>query len=346
VKSIKMALIGCGTWGSAHAQLYYEDPRVELVGICDINRERALAVAQKVQVPEEKVFTDYKEMVDTTGCDAVAIVTPDFAHREYAVYCANAGKHMIIEKPLATTREDADAVLEAARRNNVRVMVDFHNRWSPPFALMNSEIEAGVIGQPYSAYLRLNDQKWVATDMLKWAAKSSVLWFLGSHAVDTLRWITKSEVDTVYAVSREGVLKAQGVDSVDVYQYTLTFKNGVIAQVENGWISPNGGPNVNDFKCNILGTEGMYNLDLSSHNMIQRHTDRTQTPDVLVNNFVRETAAGFAYQSIRHFVDCLINDKPFYVSLEDAYNVTLTILKVFESVKTGMPVKVQGLLEA
>lgn len=346
MSKFQIALIGCGTWGASHAMLYHEDPRVELTGVCDIVESKALALADQVGLSHERVFTDYKEMLDKVPCDAVAIVTPDFAHREYAVACANAGKHMIIEKPLATTKEDADAIMEAIERNHVRAMVDFHNRWSPPFALMKEEIEHGSIGQPYSAYIRLNDQKWVPTDMLKWSAKSSVLWFLGSHATDTLRWLFNSEVDTVYTVSREGILKGEGVDSVDMYQSIYTFKNGCIAQVEDGWITPNGGPNVNDFKCSIMGTEGMYQLDLSSHSMIQRYgKDKTAVPDVLVNNFVRDTATGFAYQSIRHFVDAMINGYDFYVSLKDAYNVTMTVLAVLEAAKSGQPVKVTGLME-
>jgi predicted dehydrogenase len=129
-----------------------------------------------------------------------------------------------------------------------------------------------------------------------------------------------------------------------MYQYTYTFRNGCVAQVENGWITPNSNLSVNDFKCNIMGTKGMYNLDLSNHNLIQRFADTASTPDILVNNFVRETAAGFAYQSIRHFVDCMISGGPFYVSLEDAYNDTVTLLHVFESARTGKPVKVTGLL--
>lgn len=343
-EKLRMALIGCGTWGQSHAKLYVEDPRVDLVAVCDRVPEKAAAAGQLAGLPGERVFTDYKAMLDQVDSDAVAIVTPDFAHCEYAVACAERGRHILIEKPLATTKPEADRIMEAVEKNGVRAMVDYHNRWSPPFALMKQEIASGAIGTPYSGYLRLNDQKWVATRMLPWAAQSSILWFLGSHATDTLRWLFEDEVDTVYAVSRSGLLKAEGVDTVDMYQYTYTFRNGCIAQLENGWITPDSNVNVNDFKCNILGTKGMYNLDLSSHNMIQRFSEAAATPDVLVNNFVRSTAAGFAYQSIRHFVDALISGEPFYVSMKDAYNDTITLLHVFESAKLGTPVKVQGLI--
>lgn len=114
-------------------------------------------------------------------------------------------------------------------------MVDFHNRWSPPFNAAYTAVRAGELGELYSGYFRLNDIKWVATDLLPWAAQSSILWFLGSHSLDTLRWIFGSEVERVYCVSRSGVLKGLGVDTVDEYLTTLEFKNGAIAHMENGW---------------------------------------------------------------------------------------------------------------
>ena len=345
-KGLRMALIGCGTWGETHAMLYSRGPRVDLVAVCDQKEERARGVAEKYGLDASAAFGDYREMLEKTACDAVAIVTPDFAHRECAVYCANQGKHILLEKPLATAKEDADAMLEAFRRNHVRVMVDFHNRWNPPFAQMKKEMEDGEIGEPYSGYLRHSDCKWVATKMLPWAAKSSILWFLGSHAVDTLRWLFQSEADTVYAVSRKGILQAEGVDTVDIYQYTVTFQNGCIAQVENGWITPNSNPNVNDFNCTILGTKGMFHLNLSNHNLIQRFSDTVSVPDILVNNYVHGEPTGLAFQSIRHFVDRMIDGAPFGVSIEDAYNNTVTLLHVMKSAETGNPVKVQGLIPA
>ena len=72
--------------------------------------------------------------------------------------------------------------MEAVKRNGVRCMVDLHNRWNAPFNTCKQLIEAGKLGDPYTAYIRHSDIKWCATDLLPWAAKSSILWFLGSHS--------------------------------------------------------------------------------------------------------------------------------------------------------------------
>ncbi|MGO4541444.1 Gfo/Idh/MocA family protein [Paenibacillus sp. 2TAB19] len=339
--TIKMGIVGAGTWGETHAFIYNDHPQAEVTAICDMNAERAKALAAKFNIPESNVFTSHNDMLGSGLVDAVAIVTPDFAHTRIAVDCANAGKHFIIEKPLTTSREEALEIMEAVEKNNVRMMVDLHSRWSPLFAIPKQSILDGDIGDPYSAYYRLNDIKWVATDLLPWAAKSSILWFLGYHSVDVLRWLFDDEVERVYSVSREGVLKDEGVDTVDVYQTILEFRGGGIATMENGWITPNSNPNVNDMKLNITGTKGMFNIDPTHSQMLERFTEtKADRPDLLVRHFIHGKPKGFAYESIRHFVDQLITGEPFLVTKEDAYNTTMVILAIMESAKTRTPVKV------
>lgn len=339
MEKIRMGIVGAGTWGANHAKIYKAHPFADVTAICDMNKERAAAVAAEEGIPE--VYSDYREMLAKAPIDAVAIVTPDFAHCEIAVAAAEAGKHILIEKPLATKREDAFKIIEAVRRNHVRCMVDLHNRWNPPFHAAWQAVRAGELGNVYSAYYRLNDCKWVATDMLSWSAKSSILWFLGSHSIDTLMWMFDSRPKRVYAVSKEGVLKAEGVDTVDEYLSTIEFENGAVAQMENGWVTPNANPCVNDIKLNILGDKGMIAVDASNHNMIQKYTDSDVTvPDVIVQNKIFGQPKGFAFESIRAFVDCLLSGEEFPVTMEEAAMGVLAILAIMESSKTRMPVDV------
>lgn len=336
---IKMAIVGAGIWGENHARIYQAHPFAEVVAICDQNLSKAEALGRKLGIPQ--VYSDYHEMLSCSGCDAVAIVTPDFAHADIAINAANHKKHLLIEKPLATTRQDVFNILDAVKKNGVRAMVDLHNRWSPPFYAAHEAMQAGSLGTLYSAYFRLNDIKWVATDMLPWAAHSSILWFLGSHSLDTLCWFFQSRVKRVYAVSRSGLLQASGVDTVDEYLTTLEFENGGIAQMENGWITPNGNPCVNDIKCSLLGTKGMVSIDGSNHNMIQLYTENHVTvPDVLVQNSIFGHPKGFAFESIRGFIDCLLNEQAFPVSLQDAADGALALLAIMESAKSHCPVDV------
>ena len=339
MEQFRIAIVGAGVWGDTHAAIYREHPMVEPVAVCDQNEQRATARAKKYGL--KKVYTNVDDLLSDGNFDAVSIVTPDHLHAEIAVKCAQAGKHMLIEKPLATSREDVFRIVEAVNRSGVRAMVDLHNRWSPPFAEAKRLIDAGELGTLRNAYFRLNDIKWVATDMLPWAANSSILWFLGSHSFDTLQWLFQDRVKRVYAVSNRGVLDQMGVETEDVFLSTLEFEHGGVAQMENGWITPNANPCVNDIKCNLCGDKAMIAIDASNHNLIQFYSDeKTTVPDIIVRNQIHGRVKGFAYESIRSFVDQLASDEPFVVSLEDAARTSLAILAIMESAKSRMPVDV------
>ena len=339
-KKLRMAIVGAGLWGEAHASIYKEHPFAEVTAICDLDRSKAEMFAEKFGIKD--VYTRYEEMFAKSGCDGVAIVTPDFLHADIAVAAAKAGKHMIIEKPLATTRDDVFRMVDAIDKNGVRAMVDLHNRWNPPFNSVKQLIDTGRFGKPRSAHFRLNDNLWVATDMLKWVEKSSILWFLGSHSLDTMNWVIGDYPAEVYAAKAEGKLRNLGINAVDTYLSTIKYKNGAIAHMENSWITPNGNPNVNDFKFNLLCDDGKFDIDASSHNLLQvTDSERMITQDILVKNYVFDKCRGFAYESIRSFVDKILCEEEFHVTLREAANVSLTILAIMASAEKGMPVMVE-----
>lgn len=336
---IKFGIVGVGSWGRVHAEVYSTHDACSLHAVCDLEESRAREVAAAYGA--RKVYTDYNEMMRDAEIDAVAVVTPDFAHCGPIVAAARAGKHVIVEKPLATTEEDVEEIAEAVRKAGITLMVDFHNRWSPPVVLTRDNIEKGNLGKLISAYVRLNDTLQVPTRLLSWAAKSSVLWFLGSHTVDMLRYLLDDEVERVYAVSRSEVLRGKGFDVPDIYQSILEFKTGVIATIENHWIAPDTNPSVNDIKVNILGSKGMINLDLTHNQLMERYLEATSDrPDCLVAPLVRDRHVGFAHESIRDFVNCLAKGKPVQASLEDGIRVTKVILAILESATHRKPVDV------
>jgi predicted dehydrogenase len=334
---IGFGIIGAGNWGAIHARVYAADPRAYLAGVCDVNEGRARRLASAHEAP---VYTDYHEMLRDPNVNAVAVVTPDFAHRDPIVAAARAGKHIIVEKPLATTEEDLAQIKEEVAKAGILCMVDFHCRWCPPLVAIRNSIESGDLGEPVSAYLRLNNTINVPLKMLPWAAKSSILWFLGSHAVDTIRYLLDDEVGRVFAVSRSGVLKAKGVDVPDIYQSILEFRHGAIVTMENHWIAPNTNPTLNDFKVNVLGTKGMINVDLTHNQLIERYLDTTADhPDVLDWVVTRGRDVGFVYESIRYFIECVCDNTEPFATLDDGVKVSQVILAIMKSASTRMPVE-------
>jgi predicted dehydrogenase len=339
MERVRFGLIGTGTWGKVHAETYTAYPRACLAAVCDLNEDRARQTATQYSV--KHVYTDYRKMLGEAEIDAVAVVTPDFAHREVIVEAARAGKHIIVEKPLATTHEDLDHISEAVSQAGIKFMVDFHCRWSPPLVVARNDIEQGLLGEMVSAYLRLNNPLSIPLKMLSWSAKSSILWFLGSHAIDTLRYLFQDEIVRVYSVSRSGVLRAQGVDVPDIYQTILEFGNGAIATMENHWIMPDSSPQLNDFKVNILGSKGMFNMDLTHNQLIERYLPNvSDRPDVLDGPLIRGRHVGFVHESIKHFVDCVADGKEPEVTLQDGVRVSKVILAIMESARVREPIRI------
>ena len=343
MNEVRFGIVGAGLWGQSHAKVYTTHPSARLAAVCDLDENRAAALASGYGA--EKVYTRVADLAADPEVDAVAVVTPDFAHRDPLMAVLEAGKHVIVEKPLATTDDDLRAIAPAVRRaeesGGIKFMVDFHTRWSPPIVSARKDIRDGALGSISSAYYRLNDTMMVATDMLSWAAKSSILWFLGSHTVDTLRFLLDDEVERVYSVSREGVLKERGVDTIDLYQSILEFSSGPVATIENNWIIPNTCPKVNDIKVNILGSKGMYSMDLTNSQDVERYLEGGSShPDYLVKTEVHGKPVGFAYESIRAFVDCVARDEPVLCGLEDGLRVSRVVLALMESARTRQPVTV------
>ncbi len=340
MQKIRFGIVGAGLWGRAHAEVYSTHPMAALAAVCDTDEEKARTLAAKYGA--RAVYRDFEALIEDPEVDAVAVVTPDFAHCAPILAAARARKDVLVEKPLATTAEELDAIADAVTRSGIRCMVDFHNRWSPPIVVARQSIAADELGRLVSAYVRLNDTISVPTRMLSWAARSSILWFLGSHTVDTLRFLSSDEVERVYAVARSGVLNARGIEVPDIYQAILEFRSGMIATTENNWIVPDTNPSVNDFKVNVLGSKGMISLDLTHSQLIEKFLEQgANHPDVLVAPCIHGKRPGFAYESIRTFVDCVAQDKPLPATLEDGIRVSRVILAMFESAAKREPVTVQ-----
>jgi predicted dehydrogenase len=330
------ALVGAGIFGERHAQAYSRHPDLDFVAVCDLNAERAQEIAAKYGA--RGFAADYRKLLANPEIAAISVATPDHLHRDIAVACAEAGKHLLVEKPLATTVEDAQAITEAAERNGVHLMVDFHNRVNPPMVAARDAIRRGDIGTPAYVYARLSNTILVATDMLRWAGQSSALWFLASHMIDLVRWMLEDEVVKVYAVGREGILRGMGVPTSDFHVATLEFRNGAVAVFEHAWILPRTHATVKDLKLEILGSAGAINVDGSHNRALEIYTaEKAAFPDLLAPP-TGAHLTGFVLDSIAYIVDAVSGDASVLATGEDGVATTRIICAIQESVQTGMPV--------
>lgn len=341
MKKAGFAVIGTGIVGGAwHAYVYSQMPQAELVAVCDLDIERARAIAQKYGVPH--VYDDYRQLLANPAVEAVSIATPDFAHREIAVAAAQAGKHILVEKPLATTVADAEAILQASEAAGIKLMVDFHNRVNPPFISAKQSVESGELGALKYIYARLSNTTFVATQMLSWASRSSALWFLASHTFDLAHWLLDDKPQRVYAVSRAGTLQQMGIDAPDFHVAIVEFQNGAVVTLENSWILPETEPNVFNFKMGLLGSEGSMYINTSDHRAVEKYTrDSLSLPDILgftLDSTAPARMSGFVLEAIARFVDAVVDDRPLLCSGREAAVVTRVLSAIEESARRGQPI--------
>jgi len=337
---LRVAVIGAGTWGQVHIRAYRQHAAAELVAICDIDEDQARKAARRWNVPN--VYCSVEDMLARENVDAVSVVTPDAAHADVAISCAKAGKHILCEKPLATTVDECQAMIAAAHRAGVHLMVDWHNRWNPPFHEAWKAIRAGEIGDVRYIYYRLSDTIYVPTKMLSWAGESSVMLFLGSHALDTTCWLKGAAPNRLSCRRQEGVLKSMGIDTADMYLSLLDFDDGAIAVVENSWILPQSSPALIDHRVEIVGAKGAIYIDPQRCGAIAKYTDSTprgfpdaSLPDMFVSPEVHGRQVGFAVESIYHFVECIRQGKAPLTSGADGLLNTRLVLAAERSADEG-----------
>jgi predicted dehydrogenase len=233
---LKAGVIGLGILGRQHAQFLHNHPAVDLVAVSDIRQPVSDQLAGELGAIG---YASYAEMLKTHNLDIVAIATPDHLHREPTVAAVNAGVPNIIqEKPLATSREDAEAIYNAVEQKGARFFINFANRAVASDVATRYVIQQGLLGKPVYGEARLDDNISVPTQMWgnrtkEWTGGSSTAHFLLSHVVDLLRWyFTPAEVTEVYAISKQTVLGY----TPDLYDAYLTFSNGMHIRVKAEWI--------------------------------------------------------------------------------------------------------------
>jgi HAD superfamily hydrolase (TIGR01509 family) len=338
IKPVKVAVVGAGIWGANHALALSSYAPAELTVICDLDESRAKAAAERFGCG----WSTNLDEVLASDVEVVTIATPDHLHRDPAVASLLAGKHVLIEKPIATTVSDAKAILDAEQKGGGMLMVDFHARWHPLFMGAKTYAESGSLGKPVMGYARLSDTIWVPTKMLGWGARSGPEWFLMPHSMDVVRWLIQSEPREVYAKGSRGVLKERGIDCYDTIQSMITFENGAVFTIESSWILPESYSNVVDQRLTLYGTEG--GLDLRNEPNLWVYADKFHTPFSSEALTRYGKAWGFQYEPIRYFIDCVAEGKRPEATGYDGLVVTAMIEATLKSITESRPVMMDEIL--
>ncbi len=260
-KQLRVGVVGLGIWGRNHAALYANYHRSKLSVVCDTNKERAFALAEKYNCAWT---TDVREAAEQ--CDAIAIATPDFAHTESALAVIDAGKHVLIEKPLATSITEATQVWQAANAAGIVGMVDFHLRWSPDYLLISDAMRRGELGTLYMAYIRISNAMEVAQQWLPWSHRSGPEWFLLPHILDLMVWILEETPKSVFARGANNIIGGARQDCLDALQASFQFERAIVT-VETSWAVPSSVPGVVDADFALYGSKGRVHFKPNDRNL-------------------------------------------------------------------------------
>jgi len=325
----KVAIIGAGHMGKVHGAAYAQMKNAEPVAFLD---NRPDAVEEMAKSFGAQAFTDFDEMMTSTSPDVIDVCVPTPWHKEFVLKAAAAGKHIVTEKPMATSLADCREMIEAATKAGVTFMVAHVLRFFPEFASAKAQIDAGAVGN--AAVVRTTrgggfpeaSRDWYAD----FAQSGGVVLDLIIHDFDWLRW-TFGEVDHVFA---KGLVE-RNISHLDYALVTLRMKSGVIAHVEGTWADPSGF----HVKFEVAGDKGM--LEFQSREavplVVASKDSEGQGSGVAIPE--SPTAQNPYHLELQHFIDCVEAGTKPSITPEDGLRAVEISLAALESIKTGAPVK-------
>lgn len=231
MKKLRTGIIGCGKVGSFHAQAYAQLPGSQFTAVCDANRDRAEAFAAQWGV---RAYTDVEQMCREAQLDVVSVCTPHPLHANPAAAAADCGCHVLVEKPLAATLADCDAIIEAGERNHVTIGTMVQRRFYRPCMRIHQAIEAGKLGKPVLGMVTMlgwRDEDYYRSDPWRGSWKGEgggVLVNQAPHQLDLLLWYM-GEVDEVYGVWKN--LNHPYIEVEDTAAAVVKFKNGGVGSI-------------------------------------------------------------------------------------------------------------------
>ncbi|MCD6361565.1 MAG: Gfo/Idh/MocA family oxidoreductase [Armatimonadetes bacterium] len=330
---VKYGVIGLGWFGGKHVEVLNEIPNVELYALCTRTESRLEELAKEYGV--EKTYTDYNEMLADPELEAVSITTMWDQHAAPTIAALEAGKHVFCEKPMASTREDCEAIVKAAHAASGKFMVGHIVRFNPRYAMAKREIAEGKVGKIVSMFARRNIPAWVTEEILM---KIGPIVGDGVHDMDIMLWCSGLTPKTVYAKT----VNERGKKYPDLGWSMFTMDNGAIAVLENVWFLPDKTAMQIDERMEIIGTEGSVHVQEVAPSFAVCDQEKWTYPDTTYWPTIHGRCGGALRDELRYFADCIQMDvEPDIITPEESMATVLACLAAEESAATGKEVEIE-----
>jgi len=329
--NVRWGVIGLGWFGEVHAEALADMPGIELAALCTRRADRLEEVANRYNVPRR--YTDYHELLADPGVDAVSVVTHFYDHCDITVDALAAGKHVLLEKPMAETVEDCDRMVEAAAASDGMFMVGHICRFDPRVALAKQAIDEGRIGRIISMHARRNLSKTIGNMVLD---KISALVGDGIHDADLMLWFSQAKPVSVFAQEvHPGTCKYP-----DAGWAMMRLDNDAVGVVESVWHLPENTPYQIDARMEVIGTEGALYINCGEAGLEIHGSDGLRLPDTMYWPEMFGGRFGILRQELRYFADCVAQGRrPDHITPEESRDVVQLMVAATQSSQTGEVVR-------
>lgn len=343
MKKLNFALIGCGRISKNHIEaLKNNQDLATLVAVCDLKIEKAQD-AKELYQQDIRVYTDYEEMLNKETLDAVAIATESGNHCTITVKSLQAGCHVIVEKPMALSTQDAQSMIDAAQTSNKKLCVCHQNRFNPPIQHLRTALEKERFGKLVNVTARIlwnrNEAYYAQAEWRgTYQHDGGTLMNQCIHNIDLLQWMAGGEIDTVYAQTDTFL---RPIEAEDFGAIIVRFKNGVIGIIEgSACVFPK---NLEE-TLSVFGEKGTVVIGGLAVNKLetwQFADERENEADILKahDNDVENVYGQGHTPLYRDMIDAINNNTKPLVTGEEGKKALSIILAAYKSQKTGLPVK-------
>jgi UDP-N-acetylglucosamine 3-dehydrogenase len=332
-EKINVAVIGSGFMGKHHVRNYSELENTNLVCIAERDEKNQEFLKKKYNIP---VYSDYEDVVKNHEIDAVTIATPTKTHKKIAEFFIKNNINVLIEKPIASSIDEANEIIELAKKHNVKLMIGHIERFNPAIQDLKKRLEAGELGRIFKIDAnRIGPYPQRIGDV-------GVVIDLAVHDIDIMRYLLNAEPKRVFA---ELGYKLKD-ENEDLLSAIIRFNNNTISVLNINWLTP-----TKIRRLHITGERGMFVVNYIDQTLYFYENDFiNNSEDISLgsNSFYINEGKMVKYliqkkeplkAELEHFVDCIINDKQPQVSGKDGLRALEIALELIKSYKIKEPIK-------
>ncbi len=338
IKQINVGVIGTGWCGGIRANACNDNPLVDKLFIAETNKKRLSELKNSLEL--EASTENWQDLVSNNDIDTIIIsATPETTHYPMALASLKAGKNVFLEKPISTTLEEAEELINESIKNNLKFTIGYSQRFNAKYAYVKKSLQENIIGEPVTCLVsrhitRELGEKISGRTALSPAAMES------THDLDFLLWCLQPRKPVKVYSQTAGKLFSKKSNTPDHQWIIVTLDDGMTITVGGGWILPLGYPNYSHTWIEVIGTDGSLFID-DSHKDVHLNTVKNgirYPMSSMPGEPVEHTHAGPMHEETMQFINAVATDKPVLVKPEEAKAVMELYIAADLSAERGEPI--------